>query len=214
MVPNLNNLVRVKKSHIKPVAEMLARAYQDAPLFTYFIPDASERRIKLPYFLQFLIRYNVLYGEVYATSTNLEGIAGWLPSEKANMSFWRMIRSGLLSLIPKVGREVLERPQHFDEYYTPMYKCHTPFRHWVLHLIGVDPILQGKGYAGTLLKAMFARIDEEHLPCYLTTSTEKNVSLYQHYGFKVIEKSVIPDTEVSLWAMLREKSSELRTGSN
>ena len=28
----------------------------------------------------------VLYGEVYATSTNLEGIAGWLLSEKANMS--------------------------------------------------------------------------------------------------------------------------------
>jgi len=79
MVSNLSNLVRVKKSHIKPVAEMLARAYQDDPLYAYFIPDASERRIKLPYFLQFLIRYNVLYGEFYATSTNLEGIVGWLP---------------------------------------------------------------------------------------------------------------------------------------
>ena len=53
MVPNLNNLIRVKKSHIKPVTEVLARAYQDEPLYAYFIPDASERRTKLPYFLEF-----------------------------------------------------------------------------------------------------------------------------------------------------------------
>ncbi len=61
---------------------------------------------------------------------------------------------------------------------------------------------------------MLARIDEENLPCYLTTSDENNVSLYQHYGFEVIEKGVIPDTEVSVWAMLREKSNKLHTGSH
>ena len=130
------------------------------------------------------------------------------------MSFWGMIRSGLFSLMRKGGRESLERSQRFEGYYTPMWKRHTPFRHWILQFIGVDPVHQGKGYAGTLLESMLARIDEENLPCYLTTSDENNVSLYQHYGFEVIEKGVIPDTEVSVWAMLREKSNKLHTGSN
>jgi len=207
MVADLNNLVRLKKSQIKPAAEMLAKAFQDDPLFAYFIPDASERKDKLPYFLQFPIRYGVLHGEVYAISPNLEGVATWLPSEKADMSLWRTMRSGLLPMIPKMGKEVLSRLRNFDKYYTPMHKRHTPFRHWVLNLVGVAPMFQGKGYAGTLLKAMFARIDQEHLPCYLTTENEKNVSFYQHYGFKAVEEGIIPGSKISHWAMLREKSS-------
>ena len=207
MVADLNNLARLKKSQIKPAAEMLAKAFQDDPLFAYFIPDASERKDKLPYFFQFRIRYSVLYGEAYAISPNLEEVATWLPSEKADMSLWRTMRSGLLSMIPKMGKDVLSRLRNFDKHYTSMYKRLTPFRHWVLDLVGVAPMFQGKGYAGTLLKAMLARIDQEHLPCYLTTENERNVSFYQHYGFKAVEECIIPGTKISQWAMLREKSS-------
>lgn len=207
MAADLNNFARLKKSQIKPAAEMLARAFQDDPLFAYFIPDAPERKDKLPYFFQFQIRYSVLYGEAYAISPNLEGVATWLPSEKADMSLWRMMRSGLLSMIPKMGKEVLSRLRNFDKYYTPMHKRHTPFRHWFLDYLGVAPMFQGKGYAGTLLKAMLARIDQEHLSCYLTAENERNVSFYQHYGFKAVEECIIPGTKISQWAMLREKSS-------
>ena len=109
----------------------------------------------------------------------------------------------------KGGRESLQRSQRFEAYYTPMWQRHTPFQHWILQFIGIDSVHQGKGYASTLLRPMLARIDEENLPCYLTTSDEEKVSLYQHYGFELIEKSVIPDTEVPVWAMLRKRSDEL-----
>jgi len=87
-----------------------------------------------------------------------------------------------------------------------IHRRHAPSRYWLLHIIGVDPDFQGKGYAATLLRPMLARIDEEQLPCYLDTEDEKNVPLYQHYGFKILEEAIIPRTEVRLWAMLREKS--------
>jgi hypothetical protein len=51
---------------------------------------------------------------------------------------------------------------------------------------------------------MLARIDEEGLPCYLETLVERNVLLYKHFGFKVIEKAAIPRTDLTSWAMLRE----------
>jgi len=51
---------------------------------------------------------------------------------------------------------------------------------------------------------MFARIDEEGLPCYLETLNEANVPLYEHFGFRVLEKSIIPETKLTNWAMLRE----------
>ena len=206
MIPDLNNLVRLKESQIKPAAEMLGRAFQDDPLSGYFFPDAVKRKNKLPYIFKFLIRYGVLYGEVYATSPNLEGVAVWLPPGKVDMTLRRMIWSGDFSILFNLGVKFISRQRSITKYIFSMHKCHAPFRHWFLDSIGVDPMFQGKGYAGILLKAMFARIDQEHLPCYLETQNEKNVSIYQHYGFKVVEESAIPGTEFSNWAMLRGKS--------
>jgi predicted GNAT family N-acyltransferase len=51
---------------------------------------------------------------------------------------------------------------------------------------------------------MFARLDKEKLPCFLETQSEKNVKIYKRYGFRVVEKGAIPDTEIPHWAMLRE----------
>jgi len=76
--------------------------------------------------------------------------------------------------------------------------------HWYLMVIGVDPMYQGRGYASALIKPTLAQIDREHLPCYLETNNERNVPIFEHYGFKVVEAGIIPGTNVSHWAMLRE----------
>ena len=90
--------------------------------------------------------------------------------------------------------------EHIDEVHQRL----TPFKHWFLQTIGVAPQFQGKGYAGMLLRPMLGKIDEEGLPCYLETLEEKNVSLYEHFGFRVIDRSGIPETGLTNWAMLRE----------
>lgn len=203
MIADLNHLVRLKKSQVKPAGGVFARAFQDDPLLIYFFPDTAQRKNVLPCIFELAVRYGVSYGEAYATSSSLEGVAVWLPAETAHMSLWGMICCGGLSLIPKISSGMYKL-QRFNEYADLMRQRHTPFRHWFLQTIGVDPVFQGKGYAGTLLKAMLVRMDEENLPCYLDTQNGRNVLIYQHYGFKVIEQVVIPGTEISHWAMLRE----------
>lgn len=204
MVTHLSDCLRVTKSHIKPASETLARAFQDDPLFVYSVPDALERKKKLPYIFEFLIRWGVLYGEVYATSSDLEGVAVWFSSEQAEMTVWRMIRSGGFSFCFKVGKDVISRFVSFANYAFNVHKRHAPLRHWYLSLIGVDREFQGKGYASALMKPMLARIDQEHLPCYLETENERNVPIFQHYGFEVVEADTIPGSDVYNWAMLRK----------
>jgi len=46
-------------------------------------------------------------------------------------------------------------------------------------------------------------LDLQKLPCYLTTQNEKNVSLYEHYGFRVVEQLTLPHTDIVHTAMLR-----------
>ncbi len=204
---DLGDLVQLNKRHIKPAAEVLGRAFQNYPLFEYSFPDELEREKIAIHFFQFILSYGIRYGEIYTTSPNLEGVAVWLTSDNYPMTFWRLIRSVPLSIILGLGREGGGRMRYPGEYIDAMHRRLAPFKHWFLQEIGVDPQFRGRGYAGKLLRPMFDRIDEEALPCYLETLDEQNVPLYERFGFKVVEKSIIPETRLTNWAMLREKSS-------
>ena len=133
------------------------------------------------------MRYGVLYGEVYATSPNLEGVSIWLPSEMANMTLWRLIRVGMFSLFFRLGGSFIVRGLRIADFLSSVQQRYAPSRYWLFQFLGIDP--------------------EEHLPCYLDTEEEENVPLYQRYGFRVVQELTIPDTDIRLWAMLREKSS-------
>ena len=50
---------------------------------------------------------------------------------------------------------------------------------------------------------MLNRLDHQNLHCFLQTVNEKNVGLYKHYGFKVVEETKLPKTDLIVWSMLR-----------
>ena len=206
MKSNLNELYHLTENQVKLAGKILSEAFYDDPISVYLIPDVSERKAKLKYVYEYVIRYDILYGEVYATSPNLEGIAGWLHSENAYKTIKRQIKSGGPKVISKLGMEFYKKSKHVEEYTDLIHKKNTPFKHWCLDQLGVDPNSQGKGHSGVLLKAMFTRLDQEGLPIYLVTHKDKNVAIYQHYGFKILEDTTIPDTDIRLWAMLKEPS--------
>jgi ribosomal protein S18 acetylase RimI-like enzyme len=134
----------------------------------------------------------------------LAGIAVWLPSGNYPVTLWRLLRSVPLSEILGFGRYGGGSMRGLGRYIDAVHSRRAPFQHWFLQAIGVDPQFQGRCYASKLLRPMLSRIDEEGLPCYLETLEVKNVRLYEHFGFKVIEESNIPDTKLTSWAMLRE----------
>jgi len=207
MVADLNGLVRLTKAQVKPAAEMFARAFQDYPLLQYYFPDELERKKIASYFVSVAVFSGIRYGEIYATSPNLEGVAVWFPPGNYPVTIWKLVRSVPLSVIFGFGRYGGGRMRQLGEYIDAVHQRLAPFRHWFLQIIGVDPQFQGKGYAGKLLKPMLARIDEAGLPCYLETLDEHNIRLYEHFGFAVIEKSTIPEPNLTNWAMLRNSQA-------
>ncbi|MHA1727226.1 MAG: GNAT family N-acetyltransferase [Promethearchaeota archaeon] len=201
----IKNPIKLKNEQITPAARVIARAFQNDPLMVYFFPSTSERKKKLLYLMKYLINYAIKCGKVYATSSNLEGIAVWLPSDKAHITFLEGFRNGGISLFFKIGiRAVLKQMSSYNYCYR-IHKNIIPTYHWDLAVIGVDPLFQGKGFAGLLFKAMLTEIDRKKLSCFLETMNENNVTLYEHFGFKVMNKSKIPDTNITNWAMLRTK---------
>jgi GNAT superfamily N-acetyltransferase len=193
----------MEKEHIKSAALMCNRAFKDE--FIDIFPDPKEREHKSLYAHEFFLRRDYAYNVPFITSPNVEGIAIWVHSDKwEKRKYWRIITSGAIWQAIKIGCKATRKINKFEQYIEKKHKELAPNRHWYLSVLAVDPKYQGKGFGGKLVKEMLTRIDKEGLPCYVETEGEKNVSMYQRFGFKVLEEFTVPDTKDTLVAMLRE----------
>ena len=103
MSNDIKGLIRLNKSNAKPAVEVLVRAFQNYPLLQYYFPEEVEREKISYYYLSLAVFTGISYGEVYATSPNLEGVVVWIPSTNYPLTFWRLLRSVPLSIIFGLG---------------------------------------------------------------------------------------------------------------
>ena len=76
-----------------------------------------------------------------------------------------------------------------------------PFIH--LYIIGVATARQGRGYGGTLLRALIEESERVGLPVYLETETKDNVRMYERFGSQVVKEIVLPIIDLPMWEMRR-----------
>ena len=202
MFDDLNSLYRLTKTDIKLAATIAAKAYFAADDFSTLSIDPSKRMKNLQKTMGMTLRYTLKFGAVYAPSQNLEGVAAWLPHNKVKIPLWRYVRLGMLSVIIRVGKDARGELLRYDRLAKNKHKEYANFPHLYLYNIAVDPEHQGKGIASGLLNPMLAKADEERLPCYLE-SPQRNVPLYEHFGFEVLEHISRPDSDKDIWLMMR-----------
>ena len=201
----LEDLYRVQKKDIGLACQVLGKAFHKDPAWIHVIPDEDTRKKKLPTVFEFVLRYSLKYGEIYAPTDNLEGIAAWVPHTTVNETLWRIIRSGAIRATIKMGSEIGRRIQRLFSVIEKDRREHMKDRSYIyLQVIGVLPEFQGKGFGGKLLKSMFAKTDMEGIPIYLETETEKNMSIYSKYGFKILKEGEAPGADFHYWEMVKE----------
>jgi len=199
---DLNSLYRLTKSDIKSASEVAAKAYFAADDFSSLSIDPSKRMKNLKTTMKMTLGYSLKFGVVYAPSQNLEGVAAWLPHDKVKIPIWQYILLGMLPVIIRVGKDVRKELLRYDKLAKNKHQEYANFPHLYLYNIAVDPEHQGKGWTSVLMKPMLAKADKERLPCYLE-SPERNISLYEHFGFEVLEHISRPDSENDIWLMMR-----------
>ncbi len=197
--------IRLEKGQIERASQVLSRAFRDDPELLSFVPDSQKRQKLLLSMFRVSLNHALGHGEVYAVSPAIEGVAVWLPSDAPEISLWTLLRGGGLGLLFRAGWGFLRKMKEDDNFARRLRRQLAPFDHWYLAVLGVDPELQGRGYASRLLKPVLARLDREKMPAYLETSIEDYVPMYGHFGFKVIKEEMLPGSGAKMWVMLRDK---------
>ena len=177
---------------------VLMRAFEKDPLAVWLAKDADGHRI----LFEETVRFGLAAGEVLTTEKS-EGAAIWFAPGKYTIGF-----GGLLRLIPKVASafgawQMLPKVISVNE----VGKRHPKKPHWYLFTFGVDPPSQGKGVGGALMRHALEKVDAEKSPAYLETALEKNLGLYERFGFSVVEKVQVPRGGPPVWLMWRDGQS-------
>jgi ribosomal protein S18 acetylase RimI-like enzyme len=198
----MSQIIPISISMVKRASVTGAEAFRDDPYTKYTIPH-SHQRPNLCYGFEYYLRMAILgKARAYDTSSDCEGIAVWQDSlnKEPFGLFFRV--NPLLPL--SCGVLYVMRELSTNRLANKIKKQIAPKHHIYLALLAVHPNSQGKGFASMLIKALLSQTDGDHLPCYLETQNLKNVPMYGHFGFKVINQIIIPGTNLPLYMMLRE----------
>lgn len=184
--------------------EAMADAFSHDPLWRKIFEGQSDLNRRYQACFEVPIRHCLKYGRAYATSKDLEGIAAFVPARFADMSFWRMLRSGAATCGMRMGSTAARRMSDLKVLSTHR-KQNTAGRKYVyLLMLGVRGAHQGRGLGGSLVRALMKDSDRQGLPIYLETETEDNVRLYQHLGFELIKRIEFEKLGLPMWELMRE----------
>ncbi len=197
-------VIELSAGRLDEAAAVLARAFQDNPNFVDLFPDAKARSRALPRLQRACLRDALGFGRVHAATLGGEivGVAAWLPPGTFPLSPRRQLRvmSDMVRMLAAAPRSV----PRLVRFMKGVVGLHPEGPYWYLEVVGVDPGARGLGIGTRLLGPGLSTADEEGLPCYLETMTERNVAWYRSLGFDVDRAGVsFAPRGPPNWTMLR-----------
>ncbi|WP_039798872.1 GNAT family N-acetyltransferase [Nocardia araoensis] len=159
---------------MEPGASVLAAAFADDPLMTYFWPGEHRRRAALPLFWDSRIasrRKNGLVDLGHDAEGNLACVALWEPAHVVSPTAKPLTL--LRALGPRAARALAAGRR--------MEQARPATPHLYLAAIGTLPGAQGRGLATSLLERRLASAEQD---CFLISNTSGTVPFYERFGFE------------------------------
>ena len=141
-------------------------------------------------------------GIVVANNKEIQGFAVLMPPGFNGLKSLTFLWNGGFWLFLKHGVNCLSRLSSYDSLAKELKKKYTNNEDWYLYLLCVRQISQGKKIASKLMKPFLNYCKLNKKMCYLETNSDSNVPIYEHFGFKVMEKTTVPNTNIVHYSML------------
>jgi ribosomal protein S18 acetylase RimI-like enzyme len=197
-------VIKLDPHQIKKAAAVVAAAFFDYPMFTFYFPDPERRTRYLSWYLGNVLNCAVRYGEVY-TNPEIYGVIFTLPPGHTKISTWEYLQNGFLLTPFMLGFRNYRKSMECEDFVGLTQENLMKDRsHYYLWGLAVEPSCKAQGIGSALMQPVLAKADAQKMPVYLETHDEKNVRYYQKRGFDLIHTVRIPKHELPIWCMLRE----------
>jgi GNAT superfamily N-acetyltransferase len=186
--------------HVEEAIDVFSEAFRGYPVMSFVAgpggdTDARTRQLTAFFVRRRFLRGGPLFG-VFSDGQLVGAAIVTLPDEPnaspavsvLELDTWRAL-----------GEDARDR---YESYARTTKPFGTTARHHHLNMIGVHPSHAGCGFARPLMDAVrrLAIADPDSAGVSLTTEVEKNVALYEHFGYDVVgHANVTPDLET--WGM-------------
>ncbi|WAC90177.1 GNAT family N-acetyltransferase [Mycobacterium sp. Aquia_213] len=196
-------ITRASQSQCHAVADVLAEAFQNDPLYGWLVPDPGRRPEALQRFFAVEARLILphLCSFVATDSTGNLGALLMLPPGHWRKPMHTQARHGL-----GYAGIFRRRLGHAFGMLTVLERLHPREPHFYLPYGGVVPAAQGQGVGASLLAEVERLCDERNLPAYLEASTADNARLYRRHGFVTLQQ-VTPLGAPPIELMLRRPNN-------
>lgn len=189
----------VQQGDLRELAAVLARAFDDDPIWTWLFPDPATRARRLPRMFTRFLRHAQRRGDTVRTTSTRDGVAIWRPPSGWRDTRWGQVRLAL-TMAPLFRGEV----DRISVLGSVVESHHPDEPHWYLATLGTDPPAQGRGVGSALLGEQLHLCDARGIPAYLETETAANVAFYSRHGFEVREEADVPRGGPHMWFMWRD----------
>ena len=196
---------RAGEADIATVSRILAAAFDDDPVFNWFIRQDERHGEAVEKLLRGGVELAVReHGECYLLEDE-RGAAVWQPPGYERPPPAPEQRERFVAGICNTP-EGRRRFAQFAELMAEHHPAEPP--NFYLGAIGVLPAVQRGGLGSLLIRAVLDRCDREGIPASLISTRERNLPLYERHGFVVSARVELPDGGPAMWPMWREPRAE------
>lgn len=203
MTKEARNLVeRLGPDDVGEVVSVLCESFIDYPVMRFVLGPDGGYAARLERLVTFFVMARVLREEVLLGCRTPSGLtATGLVSRPAAGSSPPELRALREQTWAELGDEARRRYELFGQA-TARFESQVPHIH--LNMIGVRVSVQGQGLGRALLDAVhdLSASDTSSTGVTLTTESETNVTLYEHFGYELVGRAEV-GSAFTTWGFFR-----------
>ena len=195
----LSHLTLMTKSNMKSFIATLSDAFAGYPQIDLILGSKAAQGT-LRTFWNAVLHAQKPDTFILADSPDVHGVLIVSKAQDAGTKTLPFLLNGGIKLLPHIPIIL-----SYETYTEKIQNKHIGKDTWYIFTFAVEKSFQGKHIASALMRPFLDFLDRTGSSCYLETHNAKNVPIYEHYGFSVIETGTVPHSSLTHYAMMRNR---------
>ncbi|HBP15401.1 MAG TPA: hypothetical protein DD457_09355 [Gammaproteobacteria bacterium] len=200
-VPVAIEIQPLESQDARELSLVLAHAFEEDPLMSWIFKEAKFRVTLVQAWMRFELQSAMAMSTSWVSVDDDEIVAGtiWAPPGRDlhEGGSFRQLWYLVLGANP-------ERAGELGEGLSLLGEMHPDEPHFYLNTVGVKPDLTGRGYGAAIVQHTLDIADRDGHPCYLESTSRRNLPLYERLGFEVVNEIAMPNGP-TMWGMWRSE---------